>query len=110
MGRRKPRRWVKTVTEHIHEDSAGAVRSVTPRPSRGRLTLPRVSPKGPVSGLRMLSFFIDRAGHQLSRARRAELEKAKRPCSRGSQQKGPVLRHEDEGARDHATGARDDSA
>jgi tRNA(adenine34) deaminase len=31
-----------------------------------------------VSGLRMLSFFINRAGHQLSRARRAELEKAKR--------------------------------
>jgi tRNA(adenine34) deaminase len=40
--------------------------------------LPRVSPKGPVSGLRMLSFFINRAGRQLSRSRRGELEKAKR--------------------------------
>jgi tRNA(adenine34) deaminase len=40
--------------------------------------LSRVSPKGPVSGLRMLSFFINRAGRQLSRARRSELEKAKR--------------------------------
>jgi tRNA(adenine34) deaminase len=38
----------------------------------------RVSPKGPVSGLRMLSFFINRAGRQLPRPRRAELEKAKR--------------------------------
>jgi tRNA(adenine34) deaminase len=42
------------------------------------LALPRVSPKGPVSGLRMLSFFINRAGRQLSPSRRSELEKAKR--------------------------------
>jgi Protein of unknown function (DUF3175) len=38
----------------------------------------RVSPKGPSSGLRMLIFFINRGGRGLSRARRAELEKAKR--------------------------------
>ncbi len=38
----------------------------------------RVSPKGPTSGLRMLLFFINRAGRGLTRARRAELEKAKR--------------------------------
>jgi len=38
----------------------------------------RVSPKGAGSGLRMLSFFINRAGHQLSASRRAELERAKR--------------------------------
>jgi tRNA(adenine34) deaminase len=42
------------------------------------LASPRVSPKGPVSGLRMLLFFINRAGRRLSRSRRAELEKAKR--------------------------------
>jgi tRNA(adenine34) deaminase len=42
------------------------------------LATPRVSPKGPVSGLRMLSFYINRAGRQLSPSRRAELEKAKR--------------------------------
>ena len=42
------------------------------------LALLRVSPKGPVSSLRMLSFFINRAGRQLSRSRRGELEKAKR--------------------------------
>jgi hypothetical protein len=40
--------------------------------------LPRVSPKGPVSGFRRLSFFINRAGHQLTRSHRAEIEKAKR--------------------------------
>ena len=38
----------------------------------------RVSPKGTGSGLRMLSFFINRAGHQFSASRRAELERAKR--------------------------------
>jgi tRNA(adenine34) deaminase len=46
------------------------------------LALPRVSPNGPVSGLRMLSFFINRAGRQLPRLRRAELEKAKRLMQR----------------------------
>ena len=37
----------------------------------------KVSPKGPTSGLRMLLFFINRAGKGLSPQRRAELEKAK---------------------------------
>jgi Protein of unknown function (DUF3175) len=42
----------------------------------------RMSPKGAVSGLRMLSFFINRAGRQLTSSRRAELEKAKRLMQR----------------------------
>jgi tRNA(adenine34) deaminase len=37
----------------------------------------KVSPKGPASGMRMLTYFINRAGKNLSAARRAELEKAK---------------------------------
>src|ERR1700685_3444059 len=37
----------------------------------------KVSPKGPGSGLRMLSYFINRAGRGLSAKRRAELQKAK---------------------------------
>jgi len=36
-----------------------------------------VSPKGPSSGLRMLTYFINRAGKKLSASRQAELEKAK---------------------------------
>ena len=91
MGRRKPRRWVKTVGKTVTSTSTktppGLFGPDAATISR-TLTLPRVSPKGPVSGLRMLSFFIGCAGHQRSRARRAELEKAKRPCSRGSQQTG----------------------
>lgn len=38
----------------------------------------RVSPKGPTSGLRMLLFYINRAGRHLGRRERAELLKAKR--------------------------------
>ena len=38
----------------------------------------RVSPKGIGSGIRMIQFFINRAGKNLSPARRRELEKAKR--------------------------------
>jgi tRNA(adenine34) deaminase len=37
----------------------------------------KVSPKGPASGMRMLNFYINRAGKNLSEERRAELEKAK---------------------------------
>jgi tRNA(adenine34) deaminase len=41
----------------------------------------RVSPKGPSSGMRMLTFYINRAGKNLSASRRAELEKAKKLLS-----------------------------
>jgi len=42
----------------------------------------KVSPKGPASGLRMLTYFINRGGRGLSSSRRAELEKAKGLLSR----------------------------
>jgi Protein of unknown function (DUF3175) len=41
------------------------------------LASPEVSPKGPGSGMRMLTFYINRAGHNLDPKHRAELEKAK---------------------------------
>jgi len=41
----------------------------------------KVSPKGPASGLRMLTYFINRAGKGLSKDRRAELQKAKKILS-----------------------------
>jgi len=37
----------------------------------------KVSPKGPGSGVRMIQFFINRAGKNLSSTRKEELEKAK---------------------------------
>ena len=74
------RRWiadVKTVSTYPPEglftkDAATIART---------LASEEVSPKGPVSGLRMLLFFINRAGKGLSAARRAELEKAKQLLS-----------------------------
>lgn len=75
--RGKPRRWVKTVTTVSTKTPPGLFTRDAATIAR-TLALPRVSPKGPVSGLRMLSFFINRAGRGLSRSRRAELEKAKR--------------------------------
>ena len=47
------------------------------RPAIGTLASKQVSPKGPGSAMRMLTYFINRAGRGLSAERRAELEKAK---------------------------------
>jgi hypothetical protein len=46
----------------------------------------KVSPKGPGSGMRMLTYFINRAGHNLPATRRRELENnpAKRDAVRSS--------------------------
>jgi tRNA(adenine34) deaminase len=41
----------------------------------------KVSPKGPGSGMRMLTYFINRGGRGLSKTRREELERAKRLLS-----------------------------
>ncbi len=41
----------------------------------------RVSPKGPGSGMRMLTFFINRAGTNLSAFRKAALQRAKKLLS-----------------------------
>lgn len=38
----------------------------------------KVSPKGPASGMRMLTFYINRAGKNLSKSRLNELNKAKK--------------------------------
>jgi len=72
----KKRRWsasVKTVStyppEGLFTKSAVAIART--------LASKKVSPKGPGSGMRMLNFYINRAGHNLSTARRRELEKAK---------------------------------
>jgi tRNA(adenine34) deaminase len=72
----KTKKWIASVkTDSTHPPpglftkSAAAVARV--------LASKRVSPKGPASGMRMLTYFINRAGHGLSPQRRAELEKAK---------------------------------
>jgi hypothetical protein len=42
-----------------------------------QLASKKVSPKGPASGMRMLNYYINRGGKNLSQERHAELEKAK---------------------------------
>jgi tRNA(adenine34) deaminase len=75
------KRWVsKVITDSTHppeglftKDAAVIAKSLASK---------KVSPKGPGSGMRMLTYFINRGGRGLSAARRAELEKAKRLPSR----------------------------
>lgn len=74
---RRGRYWVRTVTTTSTAPPAGLF-TRDARTIARVLMSPRVSPKGPTSGLRMLTFFINRAGRGLSAARRAELMKAKR--------------------------------
>src|ERR1700720_2771562 len=50
--------------------------------SQKSLASKKVSPKGPQSGMRMLNCYINRAGRNLSLARRRELNKAKTLLSR----------------------------
>jgi hypothetical protein len=75
--RKSKRLWVQTVTTVSTFPREGLFTKDARTIARA-LASKRVSPKGPTSGLRMLLFFINRAGHGLTRARRAELEKAKR--------------------------------
>jgi hypothetical protein len=70
------RRWsAKVTTDSTHpghdlfnQDAATIAKSLASR---------KVSPKGPASGMRMLNFYINRAGKNLSAERHNELEKAK---------------------------------
>ena len=73
-------RWeAKVKTESVHppeglftKDAATIARTLASK---------KVSPKGPGSGMRMLTYFINRGGKGLSSSRRAELERAKKLLS-----------------------------
>jgi hypothetical protein len=73
-------KWVASVkTDSTHPPEGLFTRSAAT--IARRLASKKVSPKGPSSGLRMLTYFINRAGHGLSEERRRELEKAKKLLS-----------------------------
>jgi hypothetical protein len=79
--RQKKRRWsgdVKTESTYARE---GLFKEDAETIAR-ELSSKRVSPRGIGSGIRMLQFYINRAGRNLSKTRRAELEKAKRKMQR----------------------------
>src|SRR5207237_9354374 len=70
-------RWVRQVTtDSTHPPSGtftGSAREIARKMARRD-----VSPKGIGSGIRMIQYFINRGGKNLSATRRAELERAKR--------------------------------
>ncbi len=76
MSAGKKKRWVATVTTDSTHPPHGLFTKSAATIAR-TLASKKVSPKGIGSGMRMLTYFINRAGHGLSRERRAELNKAK---------------------------------
>lgn len=72
----KSSRWVgKVKTDSTHPREGLFTKS--PETIARELASKKVSPKGPGSGMRMLTYYINRAGKGLSASRRAALEKAK---------------------------------
>jgi tRNA(adenine34) deaminase len=70
------KRWVKNVTTDSTHPPKDLFTRSAPEIARS-LASKKVSPKGPGSGMRMLTYFINRAGKGLSPTRRKTLERAK---------------------------------
>jgi tRNA(adenine34) deaminase len=70
------RRWsAKVTTDSTHPDQGLFAKG--PRAIAHALASKKVSPKGPASGMRMLNFYINRAGKNLTDERVTALQKAK---------------------------------
>ena len=78
---KKTKRWIAKVTTDSTHPPAGLFTKDAATIAR-TLASKKVSPKGPGSGMRMLTYFINRAGRGLPAERQAELEKAKSLLSR----------------------------
>ena len=74
--RKSGRRWSASVTTDSTHPPEGLFNQNAAAVARS-LASKKVSPKGPGSGMRMLAFYINRAGKNLSASRRA-VEKAKK--------------------------------
>ena len=74
--KKSKKRWVAAVTTDSTHPPSGLFKKSAGTVARA-LASKKVSPKGPASGMRMLNYFINRAGRGLSALRRAQLEKAK---------------------------------
>jgi hypothetical protein len=74
--RRQKRRWVRGVTTDSTHAPSGTFTGSAAQIAR---TMARkdVSPRGFGSGIRMIQYFLNRGGKNLSARRRAELERAK---------------------------------
>lgn len=85
--RRGSKRWIAKVKTDSTHPQAGLFKKDASTIARA-LASRKVSPKGPGSGMRMLTYFINRAGKGLSRTRRTELERAKKMLSNRIAQSG----------------------
>ncbi len=70
------KRWVKGVKTDSTHPREGLFKKDAATIAR-ELASKEVSPKGPGSGMRMLNYYINRGGKNLSASRKKELEKAK---------------------------------
>ncbi len=85
MADNKKKRWVAMVTTDSTHPPRGLFTKDASTIAR-TLASKRVSPKGPGSGMRILTYFLNRGGKGLSTSRRAELEKAKKLLSKKVQE------------------------
>ena len=76
MAEVRKNKWIATVTTDSTHPEKGLFTKDASAIAKA-LASKKVSPKGPVSGMRMLTYFINRAGKGLSPKRRRELERAK---------------------------------
>src|SRR6266704_6756977 len=83
-GQNPNKRWVARVKTDSTHPEKGLFTKDAPAIARS-LASKKVSPKGPGSGMRMLTYFINRAGRNLSPTRRRELERAKELLSATTQ-------------------------
>ena len=74
------KRWVKDVKTDSTHPREGLFNKDASTIAR-ELASKEVSPKGPGSGMRMLTYYINRGGKNLSVSRKKELEKAKEMLS-----------------------------
>jgi hypothetical protein len=70
------KKWSAKVTTDSTHPEAGLFNKSAATIARS-LASAKVSPRGPASGMRMLNFYINRAGKNLPAERKAELKKAK---------------------------------
>jgi len=82
---KRRRRWIAKVKTDSTHPPEGLFTKNAATIAR-TLASKRVSPKGPGSGMRMLTYSVNRAGRGLSAERRAELEKAKSLLSKRVEQ------------------------
>ena len=80
MPRKTTRRWSAKVRTDSTHPPAGLFNKSADAIAKS-LASKKVSPKGASSGMRMLTFYINRAGRNLSESRRRELAKAKKLLS-----------------------------